>query len=56
MRSIFTKNKNDGHDVQIVASTYTFKDNDNRKGYYVKPSDYFNEDGIFVQKGLIKKL
>ena len=50
------QNKNDGHDVQIVASTYTFKDNDNRKGYYVKPSDYFNEDGIFVQRRSYKKI
>ncbi len=43
-------NKLDGHDVQIIASTFTFKENDNKKGDYMSPVDYYNTDGIFVRR------
>lgn len=38
-------NKLDGHEVQIIASTETFKDG---KLSYLKPGRYVNEDGITV--------
>jgi len=40
------QNKIDGHDVLILTSTETFIDNS--KLGYVKPSEYFNGDGIRV--------
>lgn len=39
-------NKEDGHEVEIIASTETYIDN--QKLGYVEPSEYVNEDGIKV--------
>lgn len=44
------QNKIDGHEVLIIASTYTFKNNDNKQGYYTEPRDYLNEDNILVKR------
>ena len=41
-------NKQDGHDVMIVASTETYVDN--KTLGYVAPCEYFNEDGILVKR------
>lgn len=40
------QNKADGHDVVIIASTFTFVDN--KRGGYTKKGEYVNEDGIRV--------
>lgn len=48
------QNKEDGHEVLIVASTETFKDN---KVYgYVEPQDYINKDGIRVIRVPYRKI
>ena len=48
------QNKQDGHEVQIVASTETYLSN-NRLGY-VSPGRYINEDGIPVIRLGYKKI
>ncbi|HII4397416.1 glycosyltransferase [Clostridium perfringens] len=50
------QNKIDGNEVQIFASTYTFKNNDNKKSDYIKPTDYINEDNIIVKRRNYKKI
>lgn len=40
------QNKLDDHDVVIIASTVTFIDN--KRGGYITPGEYLNEDGIKV--------
>lgn len=47
------QNKADGHDVRIVASTFTFMSN--IKCGFVQPSSYINDDGIPVTRLPYKK-
>ena len=41
-------NKEDGHEVRIIASTETFKDNLTMT--YVEPSEYVTEFGVPIQR------
>lgn len=47
-------NREQGHEVNIIASTETFIDNKNLG--YVEPLNYINEDGISVKRVAYKKI
>lgn len=47
-RFLTIENRNDGHEVLIVASTYVYKENDNEVLHYISPCQYMNCDGIQV--------
>lgn len=48
-------NKKDGHEVYIIASNFSFANNDNTKGVYLEPSTYINDYGINVERVAYKK-
>lgn len=43
-------NKQDGHDVYIIASNLIFENNDNTRSTYIEPSKYTNDFGIQVER------
>lgn len=47
-RFLTIENRNDGHMVLIVASTYVYKGNNNEVLHYISPCQYMNLDGIQV--------
>ena len=49
-------NKQDGHDVYVIASNLVFENNDNTKPIYIEPSTYINESGVHVQRVQFKNL
>ena len=42
------QNKSDGHDVEIIASTMTFNDDNSIK--FIKPIEYYTKQGIKVTR------
>lgn len=49
-------NKQDGHDVYVIASNLVFENNDNTKFVYIEPTTYTNDFGVQVQRVQYKKL
>ncbi len=49
------QNKKDGHEVKIIASTFAYENNDNKKGIYLKPRKYVNEHGISIERYEFKR-
>lgn len=48
-------NKQDGHDVYIIASTFVFENNDNLRPIYIEPFTYTNDFGIKVERVQFKR-
>lgn len=44
------QNLKDGNEVEIIASTISFQNNDNTKTVHIEPADYKSKEGILIRR------